>query len=65
MVSLLANPSGNPKRNGPYLKKTNPLEPWGNEYQYHSTAKDKDFEIMSYGKDGKSGGTGEDADVSN
>jgi len=40
---------------GPYLKKK-PLDPWGREYIYKPTADKKDYELMSYGKDGAAGG---------
>ena len=47
---------------GPYLKKSVPMDPWGRSYVYRTGAKG-DFELFSYGRDGKSGGTGEDADI--
>ncbi|MBI1770920.1 MAG: type II secretion system major pseudopilin GspG [Burkholderiales bacterium] len=65
LAGLLENPSANTKWNGPYLKKSIPPDPWGRPYRYLSPAKDKDFEIVSYGKDGQVGGTGDDADISN
>ncbi|BBB60549.1 type II secretion system protein GspG [Undibacterium sp. KW1] len=65
LAGLLENPSANTKWNGPYLKKSIPVDPWGRPYRYLSPAKDKDFEIISYGKDGQAGGTGDDADISN
>lgn len=65
LQSLVRNSHNNPKWGGPYLKKAVPLDPWGNAYQYRSAVKDKDFDIVSYGKDGKEGGIGEDADITN
>jgi general secretion pathway protein G len=47
---------------GPYLKKAVPMDPWGRSYVYRTGTKG-DFELFSYGRDGKSGGTGEDADI--
>ena len=42
-----------------------PLDPWGRPYQYLVPARDGSaFEILSYGRDGRPGGTGEDAEVS-
>lgn len=41
-----------------------PVDPWGNPYVYRSPAGDAPFEILSYGKDGKPGGEGLDADLS-
>lgn len=42
-------------------------DPWGNPFQYFSpaTSGNHDYEIISYGSDGQSGGTGTDADISN
>lgn len=42
-----------------------PKDPWDNPYVYISpgTHGDHPYEIMSYGKDGKEGGEGDDADV--
>ena len=42
-----------------------PMDPWGRPYQYLVPARDGSaFEILSYGRDGRPGGTGEDAEVS-
>lgn len=51
--------------NGPYLKKAVPLDPWQRPFVYVFTASSGDFSIISYGKDGKPGGTGDNADLSN
>jgi general secretion pathway protein G len=52
--------------NGPYLKKPVPLDPWGHEYEYISPGThNEDFDIVSYGQDGKEGGEGPDTDVTN
>ncbi len=50
---------------GPYLRKAVPLDPWGNGYAYASPgALNPDgFDLLSYGRDGRPGGTGEDADL--
>ncbi|MGH8673904.1 MAG: type II secretion system major pseudopilin GspG [Burkholderiales bacterium] len=61
--ALVTRPNNEPKWNGPYLKKAVPLDPWGNAYQYKSPSDKGDFEIVSYGKDGQPGGTGEAADI--
>jgi general secretion pathway protein G len=47
---------------GPYLKKSVPMDPWGRAYVYRTSTKG-DFELFSYGRDGKSGGVGDDADI--
>jgi general secretion pathway protein G len=47
-----------------YLKSL-PKDPWGNVYQYASPGTDgRDFDIITYGRDGKPGGEGYDADIS-
>jgi len=52
-------------REGGYLeKKEVPKDPWGNEYVYISPSPNGDFEIISYGADGREGGEGFDADIS-
>jgi general secretion pathway protein G len=51
-------------RAGGYLP-TLPKDPWGNIYQYQSPGADgRDYDIISYGRDGKPGGEGYDADIS-
>jgi general secretion pathway protein G len=47
-----------------YLKSL-PKDPWNNVYQYASPGSDgRDYEITTYGRDGKPGGEGYDADIS-
>ncbi len=46
----------------PYIKRV-PLDPWDHEYEY-IVNNDGSFEIVSYGRDGAPGGTGEDEDLS-
>ena len=60
--ALVRQPSGATGWNGPYLKKGEiPNDPWGNPYEYSYSGGMP--EIISYGADGRSGGSGEDADV--
>ena len=47
---------------GPFLKKSVPNDPWGRPYVYRAAA-NGEFELYSLGRDGKAGGSGEDADV--
>lgn len=53
-------------KEGGYLeqKKISP-DPWGNPYIYVSPGLQGDFDIISYGADGKEGGEGKDADIKN
>ncbi len=39
-------------------------DPWGNPYQYLQPGRTGAYEIVSYGADGREGGSGADADVS-
>src|SRR4030042_3649548 len=51
-------------REGGYLEqKKIPLDPWGNPYIYISPGVNGDFDIMSYGADGKEGGEAKNADI--
>ena len=63
--ALVQRPPNEPKWNGPYLKKAVPLDPWGKPYVYKIPGEKGDYELMSYGKDGQPGGTGENADLTN
>lgn len=62
--ALVTNP-GNPKWEGPYLKKSLPVDPWDKPYLYQSPGSHGEFDLFSYGRDGKPGGEGEDQDVVN
>jgi general secretion pathway protein G len=51
-------------REGGYLEqKRVPPDPWGNPYLYISPGVNGDFDIISYGADGKEGGEGKNADI--
>ena len=53
-------------KEGGYLEqKKIPPDPWGNPYIYVSPGLQGDFDIISYGGDGKEGGEGKDADIKN
>ena len=62
--ALNTQPSGVSKWQGPYLKKALPADPWGNDYAYVLQPGAAGIDIISYGADGKPGGTGEAQDVS-
>lgn len=44
-----------------------PLDPWGNSYDYYypGNGEPGTYDIICYGRDGRSGGDGFDADISN
>ena len=63
---LVMQPGGEASWRGPYLKKGVPADPWGRAYVYEQPGTHGgDFDLQSYGKDGRPGGTGEDADITN
>ena len=65
LSALLVKPASAAKWAGPYMAKAIPPDPWGTPYFYKSPGEHGDFDIYSYGKDGRPGGTGDDADVTN
>lgn len=60
---IVAPQSGGARWKGPYLKKTIPSDPWGQPYVYHMPGERSEYDITSYGADGKSGGEGDAADI--
>lgn len=65
LQALVTKPTTETNWNGPYLKKAVPNDPWGRPYLYRSPGQKGDFDLVSYGRDGRPGGTGEDADITN
>jgi len=61
--ALLAKPAAAVKWNGPYLSKAVPMDPWGRAYIYKTPGAKSDYDLLSYGKDGQVGGSGDAADV--
>ena len=55
------------KWNGPYLKKSDLLDPWRNPYIYveEGEINPGSFDLISYGADGKEGGEGDNEDIYN
>jgi general secretion pathway protein G len=65
LAALVIRQASESKWDGPYLKKDVPPDPWGNPYVYKTPGEHGDFDLLSYGKDGQSGGTAEAADITN
>ena len=63
--ALFIKPSNEAKWSGPYLKKAVPTDPWGNQYMYKFPGEHADFDLMTYGNDGKQGGKDDAADIGN
>lgn len=68
LEALISKPKTEPipkkyKEEGYLEKKKVPKDPWGNPFIYTSPSSHGDFDIVSYGADGKEGGEGKDADI--
>jgi len=63
LAVLVAKPGDEPKWAGPYLAKALPKDPWGNDYQYRAPGEHGEYDLFSFGRDGRLGGEGEDADI--
>jgi general secretion pathway protein G len=69
LQALVAPPAGLARperyRQGGYVRRL-PEDPWGNPYQFRRpSAHGQQFDVYSYGADGKEGGEGDDADLGN
>jgi len=69
LQALTAPPAGLARperyREGGYIRRL-PEDPWGNAYQYRRpSAHGGQFDVFSFGADGKEGGEGNDADIGN
>ena len=64
LQALVSKPSTGPQPLNwkPYLDKL-PQDPWGQPYQYLNPGLKGEVDVFSFGADGKSGGTGRDADI--
>jgi general secretion pathway protein G len=66
LQALVTAPAGITNWNGPYLKNKDSLtDPWGNPYQYKFPGSHGDYDLYSFGADGREGGDGENSDISN
>ncbi len=63
LAALYTRPANEPNWAGPYLKRAVPKDPWGRPYVYRAPGQKGEFDLISYGRDGKAGGSGEDADI--
>ena len=65
LAALMENTGQLSSWDGPYIKPAVPKDPWGREYVYICPGENGEFDLLSYGKDGRPGGSGEDADIAN
>ncbi len=61
--ALTTAPSNESKWHGPYLQNNIPLDPWGKPYLYRNPGEKSAIDVYSLGRDSKTGGTNEDADI--
>ena len=68
LEALVREPSGDPParnwKQGGYINNL-PTDPWGNDYQYVQPGEHGDYDVFSYGADGREGGEGVNADIGN
>lgn len=69
LQALVAAPAGLSRperyRQGGYVRRL-PEDPWGNPYQYRRASRHGgQFDVFSFGADGREGGEGDDADLGN
>jgi general secretion pathway protein G len=65
LAALMTAPAGLPDWGGPYLKKAVPNDPWGRPFVYLNPGEHGEIDIVSYGKDGRAGGTADSLDIAN
>ncbi len=65
LQALVVKPASVGKWDGPYLEKAVPSDPWGHPYLYVAPGEHGDFDLSSTGRDGRPGGDGLDADITN
>lgn len=63
LKALVEKPAGASAWAGPYLSKAVPLDPWGHAYIYRYPGRTGEFDLFSYGRDGKPGGDGDAVDI--
>lgn len=63
LAALVTRPANETKWDGPYLSKSVPLDPWGNAYIYKFPGEHGEFDLISNGRDGQPGGTGDASDI--
>ena len=66
LKALVQKPASEPVpvnwKTGGYLEKA-PKDPWGNDYLYLNPGLKGEIDVMSYGSDGRQGGSGYDSDL--
>lgn len=64
LAVLVDKPGAAARWSGPYLNGSVPSDPWGNPYRYRAPGDGgRDYDVWSLGRDGRPGGSGDDADI--
>lgn len=63
LEDLVNQPNGVSNWLGPYAKDIELKDQWGHPFIFHVPGQGKPFDLISYGKDGKPGGSSFDADI--
>lgn len=63
LQALQAQPTQEPRWQGPYLRKDVPMDPWGRPYQYRQPGQHGNYDLFSLGSDAQPGGDREASDV--
>lgn len=65
LAALVQNPGEDAAPNWkPYLRRV-PMDPWNNPYQYAYPGQRGNYDVFTFGADGREGGEGSDADIGN
>lgn len=66
LSALLSRPGQMPGWNGPYLRKQAAImDPWGRPIEYRFPGEHGEYDLITYGSDGRPGGSSESQDVAN
>lgn len=60
---LVTQPAGSSGWLGPYAKPAELNDPWGHPIEYRAPGEGQPFDLVSYGKDGRPGGSSYDGDI--
>ena len=60
---LVSDPGNTAGWLGPYAKAAELKDPWNHAFEYRVPGDGKAFDLISFGKDGKPGGSSVDADI--
>jgi general secretion pathway protein G len=63
LTALMVKPEDEPRWAGAYLKREVPQDPWGRAYVYRTPGAKGEFDLLTLGRDGQPGGSGDDQDV--